>query len=238
MVLPKSAVVQEYAASVPKGFLFGIKVPNSITLTHHYKKTKSESLTVNPHYLSVTLMGEFLNSLSPLSKNLGPLIFQFGYLNKQKVPGGLSQFIDQFGEFAEQLPQGLKFCVESRNPNYLKRNYFEFLRDHDLYHVFLQGYYMPPIFEIYQENRQLFKDLIVIRLHGPDRAKVEERTGKDWSRLVAPKDAEIAALAEMLLDVNSRELESFVFVNNHFEGCAPRTIIRIEKSLDTVTNKL
>ncbi len=38
VVLPKLGVVQEYADSVPDSFKFGVKVPNSITLTHHYKK--------------------------------------------------------------------------------------------------------------------------------------------------------------------------------------------------------
>jgi len=238
VVLPKPATVQEYAASVPEGFLFGIKVPNSITLTHHYKKQKSDSLTANPHYLSVELMGEFLECLTPLSKNLGPLIFQFEYLNKQKVPGGLPQFIDQFGKFAEQLPAGLDFCVETRNSNYLSEKYFGFLSKHGLYHVFLQGYYLPPIFQLYRKYRQKLQDLVVIRLHGPDRAKIEAQSGKDWSRLVAPKDDDIAALAEMLLDVNSRGLKSFVFVNNHFEGSSPRTIVRIEESLKKAQSKL
>jgi len=31
VVLPKPAVVQEYAASVPESFRFGIKIPNALT---------------------------------------------------------------------------------------------------------------------------------------------------------------------------------------------------------------
>jgi len=37
VVLPKPSVVQEYIGSVPDEFLFCIKVPNNITLSHHYK---------------------------------------------------------------------------------------------------------------------------------------------------------------------------------------------------------
>ncbi len=230
-VLPKPSMVREYAESVPDGFLFGIKVPNSITLTHHYKKQKSDPLKANPHYLSVELMREFLSCLQPLAKNLGPLIFQFEYLNKQKIPGGLPQFIDQFGEFAEQLPVGPHYCLETRNPNFLTEQYFSFLQDLGLSAVFLQGYFLPSIFDIYWKYKRVLRDLVVVRLHGPDRAKIEALTGKDWSRLVAPKDDEIAALKEMLADLCSRGVEGFVFVNNHFEGSAPRTIARIEKAL-------
>jgi uncharacterized protein YecE (DUF72 family) len=57
VVLPNPKVVREYAASVPDDFLFNIKVPNSITLTHHYKK-KSDSLIANPHCVrSVMFIG-------------------------------------------------------------------------------------------------------------------------------------------------------------------------------------
>ncbi|MFT5699718.1 MAG: hypothetical protein ACI8ZB_002579 [Desulforhopalus sp.] len=50
VVLPNPAVAQEYASSVPQGFRFGVKVPNSITLTHYYKKKKSDPPEPNPHF--------------------------------------------------------------------------------------------------------------------------------------------------------------------------------------------
>jgi uncharacterized protein YecE (DUF72 family) len=52
-----------------------------------------------------------------------------------------------------------------------------------------------------------------------------------WNQIVAPKDKDIASLAGMLSDLKSRGTETFVFVNNHFEGSAPRTISRIEDYL-------
>lgn len=230
-VMPRPSVVREYAASVPDNFIFGIKVPNSITLTHHYKKGKTDPLLPNPHYLSIDLMLRFLESLEPLSGNIGPLMFQFEYLNKQKMPGGLQQFIEQFGQFAEQLPTGQNYFLESRNPNYLTSKYFDFLNSQRLNHVFLHGYYMTPVFEIYQKHREHIQNAVVIRLHGPDRKGIEEESAGDWSRIVSPRDDDIQSLAAMLSDLKSRNVETFVFVNNHFEGSAPRTIVRIEESL-------
>jgi uncharacterized protein YecE (DUF72 family) len=230
-VLPKPSVVEEYVESVPKDFTFCIKIPNSITLTHHYKKKKSDPLVPNPHFLSVELMQQFLERIEPLSKNMGPLIFQFEYLNKQKMPGGLQQFIDQFGEFANQLPGDQNYCVETRNPNYLEDCWFDFLSSQRLHHVFLQGYYMPSIFDLYRKHRGQIHDLAVIRLHGPDRKGIETQTGNDWSQIVAPKDKDIESLIGMLSDLKSRGSETFVYVNNHFEGSAPKTIFNIEKLL-------
>ena len=42
--LPLKTDVLNYHDSVPDNFKFSIKVPNSITLTHYYKKTKNDSL--------------------------------------------------------------------------------------------------------------------------------------------------------------------------------------------------
>ena len=66
IVLPDNKVVEGYIKSVPKDFLFTIKVPNSLTLTHFYNRNKNEPLTANPYFLSVNLFEEFLNTLKPL----------------------------------------------------------------------------------------------------------------------------------------------------------------------------
>lgn len=228
VVLPKPAVVREYAASVPEGFLFGIKVPNSITLTHHYRKGKTDPLVTNPHFLSVDLMQRFLESIAPLGKKIGPLDFQFEYLNKQKI-SGLGEFLDRFGSFIEQLPAGFDYCLETRNPNFLHERYFDFLAGKGVHHVFLQGYYMPSIFELYRQFGPKVRGITVIRLHGSERMEIEEKVGEDWSKIVTPRDSELQHLVEMLSDLSTRQVETFVFVNNHFEGSAPRTIARIER---------
>jgi uncharacterized protein YecE (DUF72 family) len=154
VVLPRPEVVQEYADSVLDDFKFGIKVPNSITLTHHYKKKKTDPLIPNPYFFSSDLMLRFLELLEPLHSNLGPLIFQFEYLNKLKMPGGFPQFEEKVSQFIGSLPDGYNYCIESRNPNYLNKRYFDFLSNQDLHHVFLQGYYMPSIFDLYKKHRE------------------------------------------------------------------------------------
>lgn len=227
VVLPKPETVRQYAAAAPDDFTFCVKVPNSISLTHHYKKKKADPLVDNPYFFSPSLMLEFLDRLEPLHKHLGPLIFQFEYLNKLKMPGGVSQFSDLLGNFTEQLPKEFTYCVETRNPNYLGREYFKFLRQIKVHHVFLHGYYMPSIFDVYRKYREHVWDMAVIRLHGPDRHGIEKITGKKWHEIVAPKDDDIATLIKMLEFMHAQGLEIFTFVNNHFEGSAPRTIQKI-----------
>jgi len=230
VVLPQPNVVQAYAASVPDTFRFGVKMPNAITLTHLHQDKKTDPLVPNPHFLSLDVLRAFLNRLEPMRGKLGPLMFQFGYLNRQKM-ASQAEFLDRLDAFVRQLPAGYAWCIEPRNPNYLNDAYFAFLREHGLAHVWLQGYYMPPIFELYEQHAGQLADNVVIRLHGPDREGMEERTGKDWSKVIEPRDADLEALAGMLRDLKVRRRRVWAFVNNHFEGCAPATIERIRGRL-------
>ena len=101
VVLPKPETVSEYVGSVAKDFRFSIKVPNAITLTHQYGKG---SLEVNPHFLSNDLMEDFLKLLEPMSRQINSLIFQFEYLNKQKMQNQMI-FQERLQEFCQNLPQ-------------------------------------------------------------------------------------------------------------------------------------
>ncbi len=228
VVLPQPKAVQEYAAAVPPDFRFAVKMPNALTLSHFHQAQKTDPLVPNPHFLSVDLLNQTLDRLAPLSGKLGPLMFQFGYLNKQKM-ASQQEFLDRLGAFVSQLPRGYTWCLEPRNPNYLNADYFAFLRENGLAHVWLQGYYMPPIFGLYEKFADQLTADVVIRLHGPDREGMEERTGKDWSKILEPRDADLDALATMLGDLAVRRMNTSVFVNNHFEGCAPLTIERIKE---------
>jgi uncharacterized protein YecE (DUF72 family) len=230
--LPRPADVAAYRDSVPDGFRFTVKVPNSITLTHLYRKVKTDPLVPNPSFLSPSLFQTFLSLLDPLRDALGPLMFQFEYLNRQKM-ASQARFQERFEALSSQLPTSYQYGVEIRNGNYLNESYFEFLNRNGLSPVFLQGYWMPPVTDLYQRWRTLIlqQEAVVIRLHGPDRQGIEKRTGKQWNQIVAPKDEELAAIAEMIDDLLDRGVDVYLNVNNHYEGSAPLTIGRIRQLL-------
>jgi uncharacterized protein YecE (DUF72 family) len=229
--LPKAEVVREYAGSVPEDFTFSVKVPNSITLTHFYRKHKHDPLQENPHFLSVELFTQFLETLQPMRRQLGPLMFQFEYLNKQKMPSR-KVFLQRFEAFIAQCPEDYVYAIEIRNPNYLHTDYFTFLQDHHLHHVFLQGYYMPPMVSVYHSFSRYLNDLVVIRLHGPNREEIEKVTGKQWNRIATPRDDELKAVADMVRELRDRNVTVYLNVNNHYEGSAPLTIQRLLPHLE------
>ena len=232
VVLPQKKVVEEYNKSVPADFLFTIKVPNSLTLTHFYNESKSDALVPNPFFLSCELFEQFLNSISAIKEKIGCLIFQFEYLNKQKMQS-LSEFQLKLSDFLRQLNHKTPAIgIELRNPNYLNEKYFSFLEELKLAPVFLEGYYMPPVKDIYNKFKKFVNSLAVIRLHGPDRKGIEKISNENWNQIYINRDKEIKSMVELIKDLTSREVDLFVNVNNHFEGSAPLTIQKIKQYLN------
>uniref|UniRef100_A0A832CY61 DUF72 domain-containing protein n=1 Tax=Ignavibacterium album TaxID=591197 RepID=A0A832CY61_9BACT len=226
--LPKEGDVKLYAQSVPDDFRFTIKVPNSITLTHFYRKNKSEELKVNPYFLNPDLFNEFINTLKPMKNKIGVLMFQFEYLNKEKMNNQI-EFMERFSAFIQNVGKEYQIGVEIRNPNYLNKKYFEFLHQNNLTMVFLQGYYMPPIWNVFTIAKDLLVSPVVIRLHGPDRSGIEEKTGNIWNQIIEPKDDELQKIAEIIRYLSEKQIDVYVNVNNHYEGSAPLTIRKLKE---------
>lgn len=227
-VLPNESDVKSYAQSVSEEFRFTIKIPNSLTLTHFYNKNKTEALRLNPFFLNQDLFDKFLECLTPMQKNIGVLMFQFEYLNKQKI-SGLTEFLDRFESFVETIGKSYNYGVEIRNPHFLKKPFFDVLERNNIAMVFLQGYYMPPIWDVFNEYKDKIQSTAVIRLHGPDRSGIEKKTGSVWNQIVEPKDEELDKVAEIIQYLKNKKVDTYVNVNNHFEGSAPLTIKKINR---------
>lgn len=232
--LPEARVVRLYEKSVPEGFVFTVKAPNALTLTHFYSKQPPASAAVagqpNPHFLDLGLLREFLERLSPLGPKLGPIMFQFEYLNRQKM-ASKEAFFERFGDFMAGAPAGFQYAVEIRNPNYYSPAFFEFLNKRGLGFVYLDGYYMPPIAEVFEKFRPATAGFQVVRLHGGDRLEIEGETSEIWDRVVAPKAEGLKAAAAIVRANARNKVLTYLNINNHYEGSAPLTIERFLKAL-------
>jgi uncharacterized protein YecE (DUF72 family) len=230
--LPMPAVVEEYRRSVPGDFRFTIKAPNSITLTHSYAKEMNAPGSPNKYFLSAELTGEFLKLLAPLKTTLGPVIFQFEYLNRQKM-ASQQEFETRLAKFRKLLPGGCAYAVEIRNGNYLNERFLDFLMGEDWGLVLLQGYWMPSIVDLWGglEPRIRKFRTVIIRLHGTGREEIEKETGKTWDRIVHSREQELADIAGIVKDLTGSKNEIYVNINNHYEGSAPLTIERFRKFL-------
>ena len=233
--LPDISTVKTYTDSVPDDFVFTVKAPNSLTLTHLYSKQPRKYAEyagkANTYFLNPELLERFLERLTLMGKKLGPIMFQFEYLNKKKMPTK-DVFFDRFHEFMLRAPKDYQYAIEIRNPNYLSPAFFKFLEEHTLGFVYLEGYYMPPIGDIFNKFDPATADFCIVRLHGGDRLEIETETGGLWNQVVSPKPKGLKAAAQIVRANRKRSITTFVNINNHFEGSAPVTVERFIDILD------
>jgi len=234
--MPDRQEVELYSKSVPEEFRFVVKAPNSITLTHFYKqqsgKYKEFAGKENPHgFLNADLWHQFLWTLEPMKSQLGAVILQFSYLNGEMLPGGLPEFLNRLDDFLDQAETDVPIAIECRNPNFLKRRYFEFLKRHNIPHVYLNGYYMPDPAEIYQQFGNT-GDFSIFRMHGSDRKAMERATGGKWDSIVEEHDEELQNIVSIAQDEIHLERDFYLSINNHFEGSSPQSIQRFYRRLD------
>jgi len=229
--IPDPQDALEYRTQTPDDFSFTCKLPESLSLTHERSRDKTAPLAPNPTFLSADLYAQFLES----SKELHPRIFllelEFEYLNKQKMPGveGFMKSVERFVDELETSGIGrpVPLAIETRNGNYLTREYFRFLKDHNLAHVFSEKLYMPHIYEVYEKVGDLIGERVAIRLLGGDRKEIEEKTKGNWNEIVEPKQ-DLPRVADMISNLANGSRLVKVYLNNHYEGCAPKSIERLE----------
>jgi hypothetical protein len=67
----------------------------------------------------------------------------------------------------------------------------------------------------------------VIRLHGPNRAKIEEEAGGTWNKIVEPKNDRLRVTADVIRQNVESGVHTHVNPNNHYEESAPLSLRRL-----------
>jgi uncharacterized protein YecE (DUF72 family) len=227
---PDRAEVLAYAEAVPESFRFTAKIPQAVTLTHLKPARGAEGKgPPNPEFLSERLFGKFLEAVTPLLGRLDALMFEFEYLNRTKMPS-LEAFIEALDGFFGRAPAGIPYAVETRNGNYLKPAYFEFLNRRGLIPVYSEKRFLPHVYEVRAAHSAVAAPSAVVRLLGGDRREIEEATSGRWDKAIFPKD-DLDEVAAMVADLSGEGKAVTVNVNNHYEGSAPVTIDNLERLL-------
>ncbi len=224
VALPEPEVVATYERETDEGFRFTIKAPNALTSPFAYR-SKSEA---NAWFLDTELFYRFLESLAPLLKKTALVILQFPYLNKSAVRDR-EHFMTSLANFARLLPDSVPVAIEIRNPAWIDDAWFAFLTECALAPVILSGYWMGAFIPTLKSALGAGFEQLCIRLHGEDRAAIEEASAQNWSTIIKAKDAELHALVALIKD---RDEEIYLNVNNHYEGSAPLTIEKIKRLLE------
>jgi uncharacterized protein YecE (DUF72 family) len=230
---------EQYWASlfeaVPDDFLFGFKVPEDITVETwpkhaRYGRRAGEN---NEHFLDAQAFETyFTNRLEPYQKQVGPLIFEFGTFNKSTFPTP-GDFMARLDPFLKALPDGFRYAVEIRNPDYLSPAYFDLLASHNAAHVFSAWTRMPALEEQLQLPGAFTADFTVVRaLLRKGRAYDQAVKAFEPYQLVQePNEGAREGMRQIGEQARKNRRPAFLFVNNRLEGNAPTTIEAVVQQL-------
>jgi uncharacterized protein YecE (DUF72 family) len=226
--LPERHDVLDYLGSVDEGFSFTVKVTEDISLTHKRNRGLKE-LIPNPSFLSPELFAKYIERIEPMMPQVDAVMLEFEYLNKDKMKD-VGAFMKAIDTFMPTVPSGVPLAIETRNKNYLTKEYFQFLKEKKLIHVFSEKQYLLHIYEIYDEFGEYIEGTSVIRLLGGDRAEIEKKTEEQWNRIVDEKPDK-DRIVEMSKTISYKGGKIIININNHYEGSAPITAAFFEKAM-------
>ena len=225
-------------STAPETLQFAFKVPEEITIPFFPKHPRYSTRAglPNPNFLNADLFGsEFLRLLSPYSKQVALLIFEFG--PSTGVSLSPQDFSAALAAFFSLLPQNFRFAVEIRNSELLAPSYLHVLSKLGIAHVFNSWTHMPPL------TAQLLHPDAFTANFTVSRALLRPgRKYADAVNMFAPYSEtqdvnhEVRdALLHLLLRAKSRAEPTYLFINNRLEGNAPNTIYALTEALDSST---
>jgi uncharacterized protein YecE (DUF72 family) len=110
--IPRPAIVQNWAASVPEHFQFTVKTPQ--TITHEMGLVQAKQF-----------MDEFLDIVRLLGEKLGVVLVQL-------PPQYASDHLPILTTFLSELPDDIKFAIEFRHPSWFTEQTAELLTVHKI----------------------------------------------------------------------------------------------------------
>ncbi|MEZ4649959.1 MAG: DUF72 domain-containing protein [Candidatus Eisenbacteria bacterium] len=220
--LPAVRTVESWARRVPDHFVFSLKVPKTISHELYLEGCEGE-------------WTEFLRALEPLGEKRGPLVLQFPYVYKQQNPEEWetgADFCRRLARFLEMVPKDVRLVVEVRNDRWVAEPLLDLLRKHGAALALVEYYTMPSGPEVLQRVDAITSDFAYARLLGNHRemdlmvakARQEGLRKGDWESLIVDREAETQAWVPAVQSLLGRNLDVFVYFNNHFAGFAPGSL--------------
>lgn len=205
---PSAAMVRNWHARTPPGFLVAAKFPQVITHEKVLVDCGDE-------------LEEFLKGMDLLGEKLGPLLLQFPYFNKQAFPQP-RDFLARLASFLDQLPCGRAYAIELRNKYWINDRLLDQLRARNISLALIDHPWMTPIGELMAKQDVVTADFAYLRWLG-DRKGIEEKTQR-WDSLIIDRRREMEIWIPIIRKLLKRGIRILGFFNNHYAGFAPGSI--------------
>lgn len=232
---PKPETLAAYASLVPESFKWVSKVWERITIGVYPKHPRygASAGGENPDFLSVDLFKDKVlraYDQTGVMERTGPFVFQFAPFSRRAMP--YEVFVERLAEFLRQLPTGIRYAVEVRNPEIVTGEYFQALNEVRATHCFNHWNTMIPLHQqmrLAADAGGLTADFFVARLLTPlgtSYQNAEERFAP-YDQVRQPNAQMRSDVVKLLRRAVSIRKQAFVTANNKAEGNSPLTMISI-----------
>lgn len=200
--VPSSKTVRDWAARVPAGFTFALKLPKEIS--HENRLRDPAGLTP-----------QFCDRARELGAKLGPILIQLG---PDFTPSEQPALVG----FLSLLPRDLRFAVEFRQRGWIDESVLALLADHNVALALTDARWIPRRTMLAMAEQPTAK-FAYIRWMGPNRDIT------DYSRIQFDRSRELEAWSDALRTLDERVDDVWAFANNHFAGHSPATARELQK---------
>lgn len=214
--------------ATPASFRFAFKVPEDITVARWpgHARYGTRAGTDNEHFLDANLFStHFARRLEPYAGQVAVLIFEFGTFAKGVFPS-VDDFLARLDPFLDALPEGFRYAVEVRNPEYLGPDYFGTLSGYGVAHVLNAWTRMPELGQQIELAGAFSADFTVVRalLRRGRRYEEAVQAFEPYRLVQEPNEPDREAMRTIAEGALRSKKPAFLFINNRHEGHAPTTI--------------
>jgi uncharacterized protein YecE (DUF72 family) len=219
-------------AEVPPDFGFGLKVPETITVTrwpgHPRYGTKAGEM--NEHFLDASLLDmALIRALEPYRRHVPVLMFEFGAFSKSDFARP-ADFYERLERFLRDLPPGWNYGVEIRNKEYLTEEYFDLLSRHNVAHIFNAWTRMPTVADQIAMSGAFTADFTVVRALLQKGRGYEQAVSmfEPYEKIQEPDPSTRGALKEIAARAQQVRQRAYIFIKKPLEGNAPGKIEEVK----------
>ena len=212
---PRKTVVEGWRDRTPETFSFAAKAPQVITHERLLNDCGGE-------------LKSFLDVMSVLGPRLGPILFQFPYFSKASGVAK-DELLRRLGPFLAGLPEGFQFAVEIRNKTWIGPPLLDLLGKHGVTLALIDHPWMCGPGELFSRKGILTGPFAYIRWLG-DRYAIEKIT-TSWADTVIDRRPDLELWVADLQRLIERGFPIYGYVNNHYAGHAPDTVVLLRELL-------
>ena len=200
--VPAARTIRDWAARVPEGFTFAVKISQDITHEHRLRGVAG-------------LLDQFTDRARELGAKLGPILVQLG-------PDFGPAELPALAQFLPLLPRDIRFAVEFRQRGWIHDGIIALLAEHQVALTLNDGRWIPRRKMLELAERPT-SDFLYARWMGPDRAIA------DFSRTQVDRSREMELWSAIMAAVAARGIDVFGFASNHFAGHAPASVREMQR---------